>query len=743
MRFMRPSVRQIAFFSYLMIACVAAAPAEEKSGEVAADNASPGVLVVTATRRRIQAEDAPSWVDVVPSADMEARNLKSVDQALNSLPGVFVRRGKGLMDTQSGISMHGIPDQKRTLLLLDGMPINDAYDASVKMGGLPAEFFDTVEAAHGPASSLYGGNAMGGAIQLLTRTPMGKEATLKVGYGSAGERGTAMNDMKRVVATLGDRFDNGLALFGAFSEQSTGGYASDFNVSGTKPPATVTGSQPTTSTTGAANYLLGDKGDNRWFDRNALFKLEQALSGIDRLRVSWLHTEYRYGYDSPQTLLRNVATGAEVWKYVNATTTVRESSFLNGAGAQTRDFIQTAFEGEMGGGELKLSLGNQDVGSNWYVTPNGTNATCDGGPGIVSSTPNMATTAEAQWSKPLDAGHLMTLGTSLRRDEAHTTENNLTDWRNESSKTTVASESFGRSRTIGLFAQDEWRLATAWTAFLGLRYDRWTNYDAYEVRVGTAGFPKSYDARSDSASSPKAALVWKQSAATSWKVSLGKAFRPPSIYDLYRTWSLAGTTYNANPNLTPETLTSWDFGVDTALWAGSRLKASYFENSIKDLIYTVGTGSTRNRANVGRAFGRGIESRLEQQMGGGFLFASLTLNDAKIAAHSADPTIVGKKLQQLPDRMASTGYQGKSGPWGVYAAGRYVDKRWGTDANTDSASGVKGVYDAYFVADARVSYSFSHSTKVSFAIDNVFDRRYFDSYVAPGRNWFVELALSY
>ena len=88
-------------------------------------------ILVTATRTEKSVEDAPGSVSVVTAAEMKKRNIQSLDEALNLLPGVFDNRIKGLMGTTSRVSFRGLSGAARSLMLLDGMPLNDADRKSV------------------------------------------------------------------------------------------------------------------------------------------------------------------------------------------------------------------------------------------------------------------------------------------------------------------------------------------------------------------------------------------------------------------------------------------------------------------------------------------------------------------------------------------------------------------------------------------------------------------------------------
>ncbi len=152
-------------------------------------------VIVTATRTEKKAVEAPGSVSVVTAEEIELTGPKTIDQTLSSLPGVYVRRGKGLMDTLSSISLRGIPDPKRTLVLVDGMVLNNPYTGNVKFGGFFPEDLDRVEVVRGPFSSLYGGYAMGGVVHFITKMPEQREILLRAGYGNGFDDGKAMEDL--------------------------------------------------------------------------------------------------------------------------------------------------------------------------------------------------------------------------------------------------------------------------------------------------------------------------------------------------------------------------------------------------------------------------------------------------------------------------------------------------------------------------------------------------------------------
>ena len=130
-------------------------------------------VTVTGTRTAMELDRSPVATSLVTREEMETRNIYQIDQALTLLEGVNSYRTKGPTDNDFGVGMRGFAGrgsgQARTLILLDGQPLNNSYTGTVNWSLLPVSEFERVEVVRGPFSSLYGGNAMGGVINLITR----------------------------------------------------------------------------------------------------------------------------------------------------------------------------------------------------------------------------------------------------------------------------------------------------------------------------------------------------------------------------------------------------------------------------------------------------------------------------------------------------------------------------------------------------------------------------------------------
>lgn len=143
-------------------------------------------IIVTATRRSADAFDVPYLAESITSDRIRQRGYRTLPQTLRDIPGVMVQ------ETAAG---QGSPFIRgftgfRTLLMVDGVRINN----SVWRDG-PNQYFATVDAfsldrveiVKGPASVLYGSDAIGGAVNAITRDPYGYNDTGQgVGYGGRG-----------------------------------------------------------------------------------------------------------------------------------------------------------------------------------------------------------------------------------------------------------------------------------------------------------------------------------------------------------------------------------------------------------------------------------------------------------------------------------------------------------------------------------------------------------------------------
>jgi iron complex outermembrane receptor protein len=166
-----------------------------------------GPVVVTATRSEGSGIPIPAGITVVSRAEIEASGARSLADLLRTRAGVHVSDlyGDG---TSATIDMRGFgaTANSNTLVLVDGRPLNNASD----IGGLDLSLVnldnvERVEIVQGSAGTLYGNQAVGGLIHIVTRgTPGRFEAKIGAEYASYDDR--------RLAAQVGQRYENGFAF---------------------------------------------------------------------------------------------------------------------------------------------------------------------------------------------------------------------------------------------------------------------------------------------------------------------------------------------------------------------------------------------------------------------------------------------------------------------------------------------------------------------------------------------------
>lgn len=692
-------------------------------------------IIITATRQPVALTDHPGQAEVLTGSELEKKSIQRLSDALNTVPGLAVQPGRGPLQGIASMSLRGIPDERRMLFLVDGLPMNDGYAGSVNLAAIPVNHLDQVEVLYGPASALYGGTAMGGVISFRTRMPTENEFRFGLGFGQPFSANKAPENVRRGNLSAGTRFANGLSVLAGASWMSTDGYRNEAVTTGSIPAAT-TGAQLISATSATPAFQIGWKGATRWQEDGQFLKLEQAIGNGNRWRAAWQRQSYdSSGTSDAETLLRSTLTGLP-------TLGGNDVSFLTGRAGYERQTYSLGGDFNLAAGVLTVNAAYLDVPVNFQVSPITATA------GRIGNTTSDTRTLEAYWNRTLEQ-HALTLGASWREDRALAQDDSLSSWQDKDSVTALYAKAGGKARMLGFYIQDNWQFAERWTAHLGLRYDHWRNFDG---NVATPGWPlasrifRDYDSRTASAWSPKLALRYQVNDALALRTSVGSAFRAPTVFELYRTSRIGTRTFNANPELDPETVRTLDIGADLTPWQGGDLHVTAFLNRMHDLIYSVSgaTANTRDRVNAELAESHGITMNLRQRFTQGWqLRASYTYTDSSLKRNSRAPSAEGKQLTFLPRNQATLGADWQRGAWLIGSQARYVGKQYSEDTNIDTRSNVPRAYDAYFVADIKASYRINPQLSASLAIDNLFNRKYYSFYLAPQRNWFASLNYSY
>lgn len=151
-----------------------------------------GEIVVTATRTEKEAREVPGSIQVIGKAELEAANARNVDELFKTVLGVDLQGG-GFPGSPVRLNMRGLTtgyQSQRVLVLVDGRRINEQYQGNVEFALLPADNVERIEILRGPGSALYGSNAMGGVINVITKR--GQETAFTEVAASAGSYDTQL-----------------------------------------------------------------------------------------------------------------------------------------------------------------------------------------------------------------------------------------------------------------------------------------------------------------------------------------------------------------------------------------------------------------------------------------------------------------------------------------------------------------------------------------------------------------------
>lgn len=146
-------------------------------------------IVITANRLKNQKVDTPADVTVITSQQISDRGYRTVMDALEDVPGARVMQN-GVGAYESHIMLNG---DQRVLVLVDGRRFNNSMGSMVKATFdahtlPPVDMIEKIEVVKGGASTLYGADAVGGVINIITKTPEETTGKIRVGYGSWGNQ---------------------------------------------------------------------------------------------------------------------------------------------------------------------------------------------------------------------------------------------------------------------------------------------------------------------------------------------------------------------------------------------------------------------------------------------------------------------------------------------------------------------------------------------------------------------------
>ncbi|MFA4889839.1 MAG: TonB-dependent receptor, partial [Candidatus Omnitrophota bacterium] len=143
-------------------------------------------ITVTASRTERRISEVPSNTSIISEKDIQSSNAKSIPDLLKDVEGINMYDASGV-GTVGAVNMRGFYGgmSSHQLVLVDGIPQNKGKDKLVDWDLISLDNIESVEIVRGPASALYGDNAMSGVINIITKKPNEKpEAKVYASYGS-------------------------------------------------------------------------------------------------------------------------------------------------------------------------------------------------------------------------------------------------------------------------------------------------------------------------------------------------------------------------------------------------------------------------------------------------------------------------------------------------------------------------------------------------------------------------------
>ena len=638
------------------------APASSHGQEAAGDR-----VVVEASRLPNAESGAPFTIHLVDEADLHRAPQLRLDDILRAqVPGFSLFRrnsSRTANPTTQGITLRnfGPSGAGRTLVLLDGIPLNDPFAGYVLWSQVPPASIESVLANPGGGAGLFGNAALAGTIFLLS-----KSMDANAGFVEGLIGNTETDETSLGATVVRDQF--AAAIF--MERFSTGGY-----------PV-------------IAPNQRGRVDNNATLDSN-LFELrtDWQISPNSSLRLAGRHFEEERGNGTLFT--RNATEGSDLSAVFMQKFPGQQAELRLGAYGQIRRFSST-FSSVNAAREIETpALDQYDV-------------------------PADAAGGSVVWSMKAGENHQLTLGADARWVEGETNEAFL--W--NGTEFTRLRRAGGEQLFAGAFAEDTWSVSPNTILAGALRVDHWELFDGVRretVRATGSVLTESHFADRDGNDiNGRLGARVKPTQALALRGAVYTGFRVPTLNELYRPFRVGNDVTSPNPELKPEHLIGGEVAAEWQATPTFRMTGTGFLNRMEDAVSNVTlsvgpSGVMRQRQNVDLVMAPGFEGTAEWQIisslrvKGSYLFTHPTIERA------ADPALRGKLLAQTPENVFTGGIEWTpTAKWTVNGQLRYTDRQFEDDQNSR-------VLAPFTTFDVAVMYQFSQRGSAAIRIENLFD----------------------
>ncbi len=664
-------------------------------------------VVTTATKTAQNIEGVAATVEVVTRKEIEQMGAESLKDILKRIPGITVQYGtfpSASAKSKSSVSIRGM-SANGTLFLIDGRRLAGEVKNPYDLDRIPASIVERVEIVKGPMSSLYGADAVGGVINIITRRPA-KKTRVDVGvrYG-ANDHGAA--DNVNLYGTLQGRHERlGYSFF-----------------------ANATFTEPYTQNEDADVYVLQPRGPN--LPPVRVKPSQHTMPPVHRIHDSYDDVPVTYREESD---VFNFGGHLE-YDFTDAVTGSVDVGYLSEErkGVYVGYFHPTNYQPQPG---KRLPAYNVPVNSD------DDNERLDLSADLrYMATDTLDLKARVYWSSyekrnTTTAKEYADMGYAAEKDSAASGMNADVDivvgeltatwmpvdthlvtggleYRDENRKATVFKQGSGMSEKSvyyqAAYLQDEWSVTDALDLILGARYDIISNADDKATfRIGA---------------------LYTFSEALRVRANFAQGYRTPDIRELY--------IFKNTPNglqvgadvmgydLKPEETDAYEAAL-AGRWKAFDYEVVAFYNDVENMIQqVVRPYGTNPRAhtfeNIGDAKTYGLETSVGYRFDDAF-HLGLYWSELRTENEQTD-----KDLPFNPERtvMATLDYAPTSG-LNLAISGRYVGEQYymqieNRGAPTESQRWSKT--DDYTVVDLSASWRWTKEIELFAGVDNVFDEK--------------------
>ncbi|MFW5793524.1 MAG: TonB-dependent receptor, partial [Bacteroidota bacterium] len=661
-----------------------------------------GAVVITATKTKRNMFEVPQRVNILSKEKIEAIPNYSADDLLRAIPGISVSRGASFLSS-STVSLRGMgAEAGRTLVMIDGMPVNKTDGGSVNWNSINAESIEQIEVLKGPGSSIYGGNAMGGVINIITSTP-------KKQLGGSISQNIGTFNTYQTKADIGGRGDKIFWDIKGMYRQSDGYITTPADEIDEFSIASFMDEYQMDLKTG---YFINA---NQMIEFSGGYYSGKRGTGANFTGFGLENEEFA----APEGSYNNYSSIKGKMKY---RATFDESKHLNVSLYSNRENYQNIREGAR---DDKIS--RYDVES------------IRDDIGLLTS-----------YSFLMGKSHSFTTGVDLR--------NGAVDGADIYVTSTDEVLNRGKMTQYGVFIQDEIQLSnTPLSILAGIRYDYASFYDgAFIVKNPTnetdflQDFAGNLDDAAFAAFSPRISLQYHIKKKFRVFAGYSRGFRAPVLDDMCRTGRISGGMKLANPELKPEYLDNYEVGGDVFIGEILTISPSVFYSVGTDYHAYIATGDSlvmnnrlrpiRIKDNIGKVEIMGAEIALNLQITKGLDWsASYSYIETEIVEYERfdiieDDDLIDKELVYQPKEIFHTALSWRNPYINAFVSFNYKSAQWLNDVNTEEI-------EAFNYIDLNLWRNIYKGLSASVMVHNLLNSDYVDSrnIIAPGRMISFEL----